>query len=192
MAEGTRKKRPAVFIDRDGTLNRDNSYVWKFADFIWLDGVPEALARLKRAGLILAVITNQSGINRGYYTAADVLALHRAVDRDLLERVGVTIDGWYHCPHIPQVESCQCRKPKPGMILAAARDLSLDTARSYMVGDKTLDVLAGLAAGVKRSMLVRTGYGQSESRLVPQDTLVFDDFPRAADFILQDLASGNP
>ncbi|MDR2367390.1 MAG: D-glycero-beta-D-manno-heptose 1,7-bisphosphate 7-phosphatase [Deltaproteobacteria bacterium] len=187
MGEGATAPRPAVFIDRDGTLNRDNYYMYRFEDFRWIDGVPEALGRLKRAGLALAVVTNQSGINRNYYTERDVLELHRAIDQDLMAREGVTIDGWYHCPHNPNVEKCACRKPAPGMLLAAARDLSLDPARSYMVGDKLIDLQAGLAAGVRLPILVLTGYGQAERDRAPQGTVIRDDFPGAADYILKDF-----
>ncbi|MDR1677686.1 MAG: D-glycero-beta-D-manno-heptose 1,7-bisphosphate 7-phosphatase [Deltaproteobacteria bacterium] len=188
MTESTKTQRSAVFLDRDGTLNHDKGFVYLFKDFIWIEDVTESLARLKKAGLVLVVITNQSGVNRKFYTHLDVQTLHQEIERDLLARHSITIDGWYYCPHNPEKETCSCRKPSPGLILKAAEDLNLDLTRSYMVGDKLLDIEAGLKAGVKKTIMVRTGYGLSEQKKAPAETIVVDAFPRAADYILQDLA----
>ncbi|MDR2302730.1 MAG: D-glycero-beta-D-manno-heptose 1,7-bisphosphate 7-phosphatase [Deltaproteobacteria bacterium] len=189
MNDGAAIFRPAVFMDRDGTLNHDESYIHKFEEFRWIDRVPEALAQLKRAGLALVVVTNQSGVNRGYYDRQDLLKLHREVGQDLLARVGVKIDGWYFCPHNPLTDNCDCRKPAPGMLIQATKDLFLDPAESYMVGDKFLDVQAGLAMGVKRTILVLTGYGESERKYVSSDTLIVNNFPEAAEYILNDFSA---
>jgi D-glycero-D-manno-heptose 1,7-bisphosphate phosphatase len=179
-------------MDRDGTLNYDKSYLYKFEDFEWIDRVPEALARLKASGLALVVITNQSGINRGYFTCQDLFKLHGQVDQDLFEKVGFKMDGWYFCPHNPEIESCACRKPAPGLLQKASQELFLDPARSYMVGDKALDIKAGLAIGVKRAILVLTSYGQRQQKYLPPETLMVKDFPEAADFILRDFSQSQP
>ncbi|MDR1111184.1 MAG: D-glycero-beta-D-manno-heptose 1,7-bisphosphate 7-phosphatase [Deltaproteobacteria bacterium] len=187
-----KEPRPAVFIDRDGTLNHDSGYLYKFEDFRWIEGVPEALSRLKAAGLALAVVTNQSGVARGIYSLADVRLIHERIDQDLRARQGMALDGWYFCPHHPDRGQCQCRKPAPGLLLAAAADLGLDIARSYMVGDKSLDVQAGLAAGVRLAILVLTGYGPQARKNLPEGTMVADSFPQAAELILSDFSAGQP
>jgi D-glycero-D-manno-heptose 1,7-bisphosphate phosphatase len=178
-----------VLVDRDGTLNRDRGFLWRWSDFEWIEGVPEALASLRAAGFVLAAVTNQSGVARGRYTEADVAALHARIDLDLAGRIGSGLDGWYFCPHLPDA-GCRCRKPSPGMLEAAARDLGLDLAASFMVGDKTLDVLAGLNAGVGRSILVRTGYGAADAAAVPAGVEVVDDFPAAAARVIALAAGG--
>ena len=177
---------PGVLIDRDGTLNRDRGYTWRWEDFEWIEGAPEALLSLRKAGLKLAAVTNQSGVARGIYKEADVRALHARADQFLQERLGLALDGWYFCPHLPGA-GCQCRKPSPGMLRRAAADLGIDLSRSYMVGDKAMDFMAGLGAGVKMSILVRTGYGAAEEALIPEGAAVCDDFPAAARMILDDF-----
>jgi D-glycero-D-manno-heptose 1,7-bisphosphate phosphatase len=184
----TRILSPGVLIDRDGTLNRDVGYVGHWEDFRWLDGAPEALLSLKKAGLPIAVITNQSGVAKGFYLEEDVSRLHERVNQDLFSRVQVKIDGFYVCPHHPR-DGCQCRKPSPFMLRKAAEDLGLDLSRSYMVGDKLLDYQAGINAGVRLSLLVRTGYGQGQEALLPAGAVVADDVAEAARLILSDLAS---
>ncbi|MDR1545325.1 MAG: D-glycero-beta-D-manno-heptose 1,7-bisphosphate 7-phosphatase [Deltaproteobacteria bacterium] len=174
--------RPAVLMDRDGTINHDVGYLWRWEDFRWIAGAPEALAALSRAGFALAVITNQSGVARGFYRDEDVLALHRSIQADLKARAGVDLDGWYHCPHLP--DACSCRKPKPGLIERAASELGLDLSASYMIGDKAADAQAGLNAGVHRTILVRTGCGRQEEAERPPQTAAVDDLTAAAALIL--------
>ncbi|MDR3155039.1 MAG: HAD family hydrolase [Deltaproteobacteria bacterium] len=158
--------RPAVFLDRDGTLNLDRGYAWRWEDFEWLPGAVEALRLLQGQGLFVAVVTNQAGVARGLYRAEDVAALHRRVAADL-ERRGLAPPPFYHCPHHPDFTGpCGCRKPAPGMLLQAAADHGLDLSRSFMVGDKLSDLGAGLAAGCV-SILVRTGYGAGIAALPP-------------------------
>jgi D-glycero-D-manno-heptose 1,7-bisphosphate phosphatase len=140
---------PAIILDRDGVLNEDLGYVHRWADWRWLPGAKEALIALKKFGFKLAVATNQSGVARGLYEEKDVLALHDRVNEDLAES-GVAIDGFYYCPHHPyfgEIRKCACRKPAPGLLFEAAKDLSLNLARSYFVGDSAADVIAGFAAG---------------------------------------------
>lgn len=155
--------RPAAFVDRDGTLIEEVGYlsrIDRIAPFPWS---VDAVRLLNRAGFVVVVVTNQAGVARGYFDEAFVRETHRVLG----ERVaagGGRIDGFYFCPHYPdgQVEAyrrrCECRKPKPGMLLQAASDLSLDLARSFLVGDRWLDIEAAHAAGA-RGVLVRTGYG---------------------------------
>lgn len=151
--------RRAAFIDRDGVLNEDHGYVCRAEDFHWLPGAVQALQELQRAGYALVVVTNQSGIGRGLYTAADMDTLHHHM-RAQLQHHGVTVDGIYACPHHPDAAlpayrlACHCRKPQPGMVLQAARELGLDLAASCLFGDKPSDIEAGRSAGVGRSWLV--------------------------------------
>jgi alpha-1,3-rhamnosyl/mannosyltransferase len=149
----------AVFLDRDGTLNVDKGYVHRWEDWEWLPGVPEALREMAGMGMKLVVLSNQSGIARGFYSAADVDRLHDRVRRDLEGR-GVRVDGFYFCPHGPE-EGCACRKPRSGLIERACRELGLDPASSYLIGDKASDAAAARAAGVK-PILVATGRDAGE------------------------------
>lgn len=155
----SRPLRRAALLDRDGVLNVDHGYVGRIADFEWLPGVPAALAQLQQAGYALVVITNQSGIARGYYSEADFAALTAHMRAELAAQ-GVTLDAVYHCPHLPQAElaayrqDCDCRKPRPGMITRAAAELGLDLAASCLFGDKPGDIQAGRAAGVGRCWLI--------------------------------------
>lgn len=153
---------PAIFLDRDGTINVDHGYVSEIDDFTFIDGVIDAMAELKKMGFALVLITNQSGIARGKFSEEQFLQLTEWMDWSLADR-GVDLDGIYYCPHHPTdgvgkyQQQCDCRKPMPGMLLAAQKELKIDMARSYMVGDKVDDLKAGIAAGVGKKVLVRTG-----------------------------------
>lgn len=149
MSTAQEQGRPAVFLDRDGVLNEDTGYVGRPEDFRWLPGVPRALAALRRAGLPLVVVTNQSGIARGYYDAAAVNALHAWMNAQL-RPLGAHIDAFYFCPHHPDIDGpCACRKPAPGLLLRAAADLAIALDQSWMIGDKMSDAAAGRAAGCR-------------------------------------------
>jgi D-glycero-D-manno-heptose 1,7-bisphosphate phosphatase len=182
----------AVFLDRDGVINVEKEYLHRVGDFEFLPGVPQALRLLKEAGFLLIVVTNQSGVARGYYSLEDVACLHRHL-QDQLAPYGATVDGFYVCPHHPEhgtgdlTVECSCRKPLPGMIEKAAVDFQIDPARSYLVGDKMSDIEAGQAAGC-RSFLVRTGYGGRDAEVVPDDVSIVDDLPAAARAILEEEA----
>ncbi len=176
--------RRAVFLDRDGTINVEKDYLYRIVDFEFIPGVPQALKKLQDAGFLLVVVTNQSGVARGYYTLDDVDRLHQHMQVKL-QSFGVTLDGIYVCPHHPDKGQppydidCDCRKGKPGMLLQAAEDLKIDLVRSFMVGDKLTDLEAGKAANCQ-SLLVRTGYVSSFRVEVP----AFPDLPLAGQYIL--------
>lgn len=164
--------RRAVFLDRDGVLNQDRGYVSRPEDFEWLPGVMHALRTLQRAGLALVVVTNQSGIARGLYGPAEYANLTAWMHSELA-RHGITLDGVHHCPHLPDAplaawrRHCDCRKPTPGMLRRAARDLRLDLAACVMVGDKPSDILAGRAAGV--AACIRIADASRDSAAPPAD-----------------------
>lgn len=153
---------PAVFFDRDGTLMTEVNYCSDPSKVFVFAGVEEALRRLKRAGFKIIVITNQSGIGRGYYTEAQYEAVHA----ELLRQLGAgLIDATYYCPAAPEANSPR-RKPKPAMVFEAARDHHLDLAKSFFVGDKASDIECGFNSGT-RTIFVETGYGNSESACKP-------------------------
>ncbi|MDE2083186.1 MAG: D-glycero-beta-D-manno-heptose 1,7-bisphosphate 7-phosphatase [Burkholderiales bacterium] len=171
--------RPAAFIDRDGVINAELDYVWRIEDFHVLPGVVDGLRQLARCGYALVVVTNQAGIAKGRYDEAAYQRLTAHL-RVLFAAQGVVFDGVYHCPHHPQgtvaayTRACDCRKPAPGLLLRAARELGLDLARSVLVGDKTTDTQAGRAAGLRRTVLVESGHA------LPADALAHADH-RCAD-----------
>lgn len=144
----------AVFFDRDGVLNIDTINLYKIEDWVWIDGAREAIKFCNDNGWLAIIITNQSGIARGLFTEDDVDKLHNFVQAEL-KKVGAHLDGIYICPHHvegkvePYNIECDCRKPKPGMILQACKDFNIDPKISYMIGDKQRDVDAGLNAGCK-------------------------------------------
>ncbi|KAB8312907.1 D-glycero-beta-D-manno-heptose 1,7-bisphosphate 7-phosphatase [Erwinia endophytica] len=155
-------KIPAIFLDRDGTVNVDHGYVHEIDHFQFIDGVIDALRELKKMGYALVMVTNQSGIARGIFTEDTFMQLTEWMDWSLADR-DIDLDGIYFCPHHPDAvvaeyrQQCDCRKPQPGMLLAAQKELNIDMAASYIVGDKIDDLQAGEAAGVGTKVLVRTG-----------------------------------
>lgn len=152
----------AIFLDRDGVINVDDGYVSKVDDFKFIEGSIEAMQILKEKGYLLVVITNQSGIARGYYSEEDFHDLTEWMDWSLSDS-GVDLDGIYYCPHHPdkgigeyKIE-CNCRKPKTGMLDSAIADLAINPSLSLLVGDKLSDIEAGNKAGLKASYLVNSG-----------------------------------
>ena len=175
--------RPAVFVDRDGTLVPERFYLADPDGVALVHGAAEALVSLRRSDYVLVVVTNQSGIARGLYTLADYRAVAARLDR-VLQEAGVPVDGTYYCPHHPDFTGpCACRKPATGMYRQAAHDLRLDLGRSWYVGDKITDVLPALELG-GRGVLVRSGYGRELEPAAPAGVAVVDDLPAAAAHIL--------
>jgi len=197
--------RPAVFLDRDGTLVREVDYLRTAAQLRLLRGAADAIRRLNEAGLAVVLATNQSGIGRGLFTEAELQAVNDELQRRLAAR-GARLDAIYYCPHHPGAavpiyrKRCRCRKPAPGLLLRAARDLDLDLSRSFAVGDSARDIEAGARAGC-RTILVRTGYGarteadlatavRNVARLADQAIAMLDaekvvaDLPAAVGWIL--------
>jgi D-glycero-D-manno-heptose 1,7-bisphosphate phosphatase len=168
--------RPAIFLDRDGTLNVDVGYLHAIQQLKLYPWTGDALRLLKRAGYLLVVVSNQAGIAQGMIAPGFVEEAHA----EMLRRVrdsGGDLDALYYCPHHPRgavkelAVDCRCRKPRPGMIEDAARDLGIDVSRSWTVGDKWLDVQLGQAAGT-RSILVRTGWGVDQEKQRPDGQTV--------------------
>ncbi len=149
-------KTKAVFLDRDGVINIEKDYAHKTEDFEFLTGVFEAVKHFNELGFIVVVVTNQSGIARGYYTNDDFWRLTEYMVGKF-ERHGAKIAKVYHCPHGPE-EGCDCRKPNPGMLLAAQKKFDIDMQNSWMIGDKEGDIKAALSAGVGHTVLVRSGH----------------------------------
>lgn len=173
---------PAIFLDRDGTINVEKTYLYRAEDWEWIPGAKEAIRKFKQSGYRVVVVSNQAGIARGMYEPSDVDLLHTFVQQELAY-IGTTIDAFYYCPHHPDFSgNCSCRKPAPGMLIQATLDLNLDLARSWMVGDKLIDVQTGHVAGVQ-SVMVRTGYGIGEQKHLDRETRVFDSVLDMAEFI---------
>ncbi|HAE79928.1 D-glycero-beta-D-manno-heptose 1,7-bisphosphate 7-phosphatase [Morganella morganii] len=168
---------PAVFLDRDGTINADTGYLHEIDDFRFIENAIEAMQAIKQMGYALIIVTNQSGIARGMFTEDQFMHLTEWMDWSLADR-GVDLDGIYYCPHHPEgtVEEfrqvCNCRKPAPGMLLDAQKHLKIDMGNSYMVGDKLDDMLAGRAAEVGTTVLVRTGKPVTEDAEAAADIVI--------------------
>ena len=164
-------KHPAVFVDRDGTLIEDVGYLDRLERLKLFPYTLDAIRLLNRAGYKVVVVTSQNGVAQGVLTEEFLGEAHAHLSR-LCEEAGGKIDGFYYCPHSTHAvveryrTDCECRKPKPGMILAAARDHAIDLSRSFVVGDRWRDIEMGLAAGTK-AVLVETGYGRTEATRRP-------------------------
>ena len=142
----------ACFLDRDGVINVDEGYVGTIERFHFIPGIFEALQKLQQRGFKLIIVTNQSGIARGYYSHEEYERLTRYMLEEFAKR-GIEITAVYHCPHHPD-ENCDCRKPKPGMIVRAAREHNIDLASSWLVGDTMKDIEAAQRAGIKNMVLL--------------------------------------
>ncbi len=155
--------RPAVFLDRDGTMIHEAGYLGRLDDLRWFGWTADAIRLLNRAGFLVCVTTNQGGIGLGLYTETFLHELHARMAATL-EQNGARVDGWFYCPHHPSAiiedlrRECDCRKPRPGMIRQAAERFDIDLDASFVVGDKLADVGLASQAGA-RGILVRTGYG---------------------------------
>jgi D-glycero-D-manno-heptose 1,7-bisphosphate phosphatase len=181
-----RALRPAVFLDRDGTVSEEVGYLNHLSRFRMLSGVAAAIRKLNDARLPVVVVTNQSGVGRGYFPESLVREVHERMLCELAAE-GARLDGVYYCPHVG-ADECSCRKPKTGMLERAASELRLDLRKSFVVGDRGGDVATAHRAGCK-SVLVRTGFGEGElawhaARWPQQPDFVAKDLAEAVEWIL--------
>ena len=180
----------AVFLDRDGTIAKDGPYCSCPEDFELLPGVAEGIRLLNEHGFKVIVITNQSGIARGYFTEEMLAKIHDKM-RSELAKYGAHIDGIYYCPHHPD-EGCDCRKPKPTLILKAAQEHDIDLAKSFLIGDKPQDIEAGHLAGCK-TILVCPGGEESASKELPvAPSFVVENFEKATNWIAKATGTQTP
>ena len=191
--------RPAVFLDRDGTINEQMGYINHASRFLMLPGAVAAIKKLNNDNIPVVVVTNQSGLARGYFPETVLEEVHLKMERELAEG-GAHVDGIYICPHHPEAkeekfrQKCQCRKPKNGLFLQAAEDLQIDLSRSYVVGDRWSDLRAA-ASCMAKGILVLTGYGRGDYEYIGptqevQPHYVAQDLQDAVDWILKDLGHG--
>jgi len=176
----------AVFLDRDGTIIEEKNYLCRVEEVEIFPGAGAALERLCRAGFKLFIVSNQSGVGRGYFTLAEVEKVNQHIIREL-ERDGARFEKIYIAPEAPEAPS-RGRKPSPQFLLEARAEFGVDLARSYMIGDKLIDLECGWNAGVKKCLLVRTGYGAELERTSAGKlaaAVVVDDLPAAAQWILK-------
>jgi D-glycero-D-manno-heptose 1,7-bisphosphate phosphatase len=177
--------RRVVFLDRDGTINEEVGYLDDPHHLCLIPGAAEAIRLLNDAGLLVVVVSNQAGVGRGYFSTATVEAIHQQLAKQLAIH-GARVDAVYFCPHHPS-EGCSCRKPRPGMLVRAAQEHSIDMRHSFMVGDKVSDLDAGCRVGC-RTVLVLTGYGEQtrETSKKPsfQPDHISTDLYDAAEWIL--------
>jgi D-glycero-D-manno-heptose 1,7-bisphosphate phosphatase len=181
----------AIFLDRDGTINEEVGHLSSLAQLMLYPQAARAIKMINGSGMKSVVVTNQSGVARGYFTAAFVTGVHRQI-QSMLAPHQAHLDAFYYCPHHPEGQGiyrqeCYCRKPEPGMLLMAAQDMGIDLGRSYLIGDTRKDMQAGLKAGAK-AVLVRTGYGR-EAEAECSDlglNYVADDILAAVKWIMQD------
>jgi D-glycero-D-manno-heptose 1,7-bisphosphate phosphatase len=152
----------AIFLDRDGVVNKEVNYLFKIEDFEFIDGIFHACQYFQGLGYAIIIVTNQSGIARKYYTENDYQTLTKWMLRQF-EDNGIEILNVFHCPHGPE-SNCECRKPKPGMFLQAKDEHNTDMKKSWLIGDNEVDVIAANAAGIENTILVRTGHRIDETK----------------------------
>jgi len=178
----------AVFLDRDGTINEEVGYLDSLDKLKIIPNAYEAIHLINISGMRTIVVTNQSGVARGFFNEKLVRKTHKIIQADLLQKKAI-IDKFYYCPHHPTegkgiyLQNCNCRKPLPGMLLQAAHDLNIELANSYMIGDTYRDMEAAKKVGVK-GILVKTGYGREELQDIGADVAGADSKP---DFVAEDI-----
>jgi len=154
----------ALFLDRDGVINYETNFVHKISDFKFIDGVFETCSYFQNNGFMIFVITNQSGISRGYYSENEFQILTNWMIKEF-KKNNITINKVYFCPHYPQKDGeCLCRKPNPNMILNAKTEFNIDLSESILVGDRNSDIEAGISAGIKSNFLINTGHKINENK----------------------------
>lgn len=162
--------RPAVFLDRDGTINEQRGYINHISRFVLLPGTAEAVRLLNEHGFLAIIVTNQSGVARGYFPIELVNEVHEHL-KELLRKEGTYVDGIFFCPHYHRGEvgeytiECNCRKPRPGLIEKARKNLDIDMAGSYLIGDRVSDIELAKRCNLK-GVLVKTGYGKGDLEYV--------------------------
>ena len=182
-------KNTAVFLDRDGTINEEVGYLSRLDQLRLIPGTPEAIRLINETGMLAVVVTNQSGVARGYFTEDFVETVHVRIN-ELLREERARIDRFYFCPHHPVYGNgpyklaCSCRKPESGLFLRASEELGIDLSRSYVVGDMLKDIDAGKRVGAK-GILVRTGYGRNIT-LTDKPVYIAEDVLDAVKWILKD------
>jgi D-glycero-D-manno-heptose 1,7-bisphosphate phosphatase len=186
----------AIFLDRDGTINLDTGYVKDPNEIIILSGVPEGIRKLREQfGFKMIVVSNQAGISKGLMTENDVENVNARIVK-LLEKEGAFLDAIYYCPYHPEIdppEKTECRKPSPKMIIDAAVEYDIDLTKSYMIGDRESDILAGINAGVKTILLESQIYSDtinSLHKLGKKPNFVAANFTEACEFIINDTFGG--
>lgn len=188
------KKNRAVFLDRDGTINEEVGYLSRLEDLKVYDNAAEAIRLMKEKGFLAIVITNQSGVARGFFGEDFIIAVHNEINERLKAR-GTSLDALYYCPHHPRHgneiyrKECSCRKPEPGLLIRAAEDLDIDLKRSYMIGDMPRDMDIARRVGAK-GVMVKTGYGKNVVA-TSKPHYVADDLLDAAQWIIRDQEIGN-
>ncbi len=179
------KTNPAIFLDRDGVLNADSGYVYRVEDLVVLPHVGDGLARLQARGYLLIVVTNQSGIARGYFSLQQVQGFHQALSATLWQGWSVTITDYFVCPHHPDgliaefAHKCNCRKPNPGLVELAVKKWGIDLNGSFLIGDKPSDIGLAVNVGIPGIQISETRYGVSPGAVFQAPNLM-----AAADFIL--------
>ncbi len=154
----------ALFLDRDGVINYETNFVHKISDFKFIDGVFETCLYFQNNGFMIFVITNQSGISRGYYSENEFQILTNWMIKEF-KKNNITINKVYFCPHYPQKDGeCLCRKPNPNMILNAKTEFNIDLSESILIGDRNSDIEAGISAGIKSNFLINTGHKINENK----------------------------
>lgn len=175
----------AVFLDRDGTLIEEVDHLSRIEDLRLFPFAPNALIRLRDAGYMLFVVTNQSGIGRGFFSETTMHEIHNRINAEM---PGL-IESFHFCPHLPDA-GCICRKPNTGMIIEATTNIAIDLANSWMIGDKQIDIETGFNAGL-RTALVKTGYGARQiAQLTCRPDIIAENLAEAADAILLDSDAG--
>jgi D-glycero-D-manno-heptose 1,7-bisphosphate phosphatase len=182
---GSDMKKPAVFIDRDGTINEQRGFINHLSRFALIPGVADALKLLNKNNFLAIIVTNQSGVARGYYPLALVHEVHELMTKSL-EKGGAMIDGIFYCPHHPRgivpefTYECDCRKPKTGLVNQALKAFDIDMSNSYVVGDRNVDIELALRMSLK-GILVKTGYGLGEMEYV------IPEMPVKPSYVAEDL-----